>query len=1298
MGERDSSVSIGSSPARWVVANRNRGIGRRATIGAVLVCALLLIIVGAVPAFAGTTTRVSVDSAANQGNSSSERSAASADGRYVAFESAASNLVAGDTNGVSDVFLRDTVSGSTTRVSLGTGGVEANNWSLYPAISADGRYVAFYSWASNLVAGDNNGFWDVFVRDTLLGTTTRASLNSAGIEADLGGQEPSISGDGRYVAFASNATNLVGGDTNASYDIFVRDIVAGTTTRVSVAAGGAQALGGSTYASISGDGLHVAFRSVAANLVAGDTNGLADVFVRGLTPGGTTTRVSVGAGGGEGNGEAYSYAPSISENGQFVTFSSNASNLVLDDTNGVYDVFRRDTAPAGTTTRVSLDSLDRQANNDSFETRICADGRYVAFTSFATNLVPTDATGTYPDVFVRDMTALETTRASSSPGGTDANDWSRFPSISADGRYATFASLSSNLVTGDTNGAYDVFARDLDARTTNWRPIALDDVATVLEDSSTGTTITVLANDSDLNGDPMHVASATAPSYGVVIVNPDSTITYRPTEPNYNGPDSFTYIAFDEHGSGDIATVVVTVEAVNDAPSFTKGPDQTVARGSGAQTVIPWATGISKGPANEATQTLSFAVANTNTAIFAVQPAIDENGVLTYRPGPDAFGTAILSVLLRDNGGTANGGIDASAVQTFTITVTAQGVNHAPSFIKGADQTVLEDSGPRTVAAWATSVTAGPAIEAAQALDFIVTNSSPELFSTQPAVAPNGTLTYTPAANAFGSATVSVRLHDDGGTANGGSDTSGVQSFIINITPVNDTPSFIKGADQTVLEDSGPRTVAAWATTITAGPNEAAQALDFIVTNSSPELFSTQPAVAPNGTLTYTPAANAFGSATVSVRLHDDGGTANGGSDTSGVQSFIINITPVNDTPSFIKGADQTVLEDSGPRTVAAWATTITAGPNEAAQALDFIVTNSSPELFSTQPAVAPNGTLTYTPAANAFGSAEMTVTLHDSGGTTNGGSDTSGVLTFRITITPVNDAPSFVKGPDLRVCMDSELQTIASWATSIVNEPNQVLSFIVTNDNNPLFERQPSIAQNGTLTFMPAFHASGTALVSVSLRDDGSTATGGSNTSGIQTFVITVATASESATRLTALAPYGAVVYGSAARVSGVLEPTQCGSTATRTINLQAYSNGRWGAVPGPRPLTDAYGRWTAWVRPTANTPYRAVFSGAGALKGSTSLTTLVRVKAFLTMPTAKVKGRYLTISGSVYPAHAGKVQVEMRRRNGGTLRRSVTLTKRGTYVLRLKLPAGSYSIRVLHGDSAHVSNASSRRSVRLR
>jgi hypothetical protein len=595
----------------------------------------------------------------------------------------------------------------------------------------------------------------------------------------------------------------------------------------------------------------------------------------------------------------------------------------------------------------------------------------------------------------------------------------------------------------------------------------------------------------------------------------DGTLTFTPAA-NANGTATITVQLHDDGGiaNGGVdtsaaQTFTITIVAVNDAPSFTKGADQVVNEDAGAQTVLNWATALSAGPANESSQVLNFIVSSDASSLFAVQPAIAADGTLTYTAAANASGSAVVTVRVRDDGGVANSGVDTSAPQTFTITVNP--VNDAPSFTKGADQIVLEDAPAGTVLNWATNISAGSADESGQALNFIVSNDANALFSVQPAIGADGTLTFTPAANANGSATVIVRLHDDGGTASGGEDTSAAQTFTITLTAVNDAPSFVRGANQSVNEDAGAQSVAGWATAISAGPaNESAQALNFLVSNDANALFAVQPAIAANGTLTYTPAANVSGSATVTVRLHDDSGVANGGVDTSAAQTFTIIINAVNDAPTFAKGADQAVLEDAAAQTVVGWATGMSAGPaDESAQTLNFLVSNNNPALFAVQPAIAADGTLTYTPAANANGSATVTVRLHDNGGTGNGGVDTSAPQTFTIALNPINDVPSFVKGANQTVNEDAGAQSIASWATAIsggpANENAQALNFIVSNDANALFAVQPAVAADGTLTFTPAANANGSAAVTVQLHDNGGTANGGVDISATQTFTITV-------------------------------------------------------------------------------------------------------------------------------------------------------------------------------------------------
>ena len=279
----------------------------------------------------GTTVRVSVAGDGAQGNGDSARPVISGDGRLVAFESAATNLVAGDAGKGRGIFVRDLANGSTTRVGVG----------LRPSISDDGRWVAFNSDAA-LVPEDDNHSSDVYVRDLASGVTARVSVASGGVQVSGGSYSPSLSADGRVVAFWSSAADLVPGDTNGVDDVFVHDRATGTTTRVSVAGDGTQANRLSTDPDVSPDGRWVAFWSSATILVPGDTNRAADVFLHDRTTG-ATTRVSVASNGTQSDG--HSYSPNVSAGGEVVAFDSLGTNLAPGDPNGGSDVFVRTRSP-----------------------------------------------------------------------------------------------------------------------------------------------------------------------------------------------------------------------------------------------------------------------------------------------------------------------------------------------------------------------------------------------------------------------------------------------------------------------------------------------------------------------------------------------------------------------------------------------------------------------------------------------------------------------------------------------------------------------------------------------------------------------------------------------------------------------------------------------------------------------------------------------------------------------------------------------------------------------------------------
>jgi Tol biopolymer transport system component len=403
----------------------------------------------------GSTIRVSVASDGTEGNERSRYPAISADGRYVAFYSEASNLVYDDTNEYADTFVHDSHTGQTTRVSISTQGVEGNgpseNISHHPSISADGRYVAFDSDASNLVPGDTNGKRDVFVHDREAGTTTRVSVVSGSMESDGSSANPSISADGRYVAFNSNATDLVPGYTNPGTQIYLHDRQTGQTTIVSVSSEGDEGNSPSDIPSISADGRFVAFQSRATNLVPGDTNGHGDVFVRDILTG-QTTRVSVASDGTQGN--LISGNPSISADGRYVAFESNTTTLIPGILDHSYRIYLHDRVTEETTL-VSIETDGSPADGSEYPS-ISSDGFYIAFHSHSNKLVPGDTNG-QPDVFVYDRHAGTTTRISVSSDGTEGNLDSVTPSISGNGRFAAFMSLANNLIPDDTNLALDIY-------------------------------------------------------------------------------------------------------------------------------------------------------------------------------------------------------------------------------------------------------------------------------------------------------------------------------------------------------------------------------------------------------------------------------------------------------------------------------------------------------------------------------------------------------------------------------------------------------------------------------------------------------------------------------------------------------------------------------------------------------------------------------------------------------------------------------------------------------------------------
>lgn len=429
------------------------------------------------------TQRASLDTDGREGTGSSLNPSLSDDGRHLAFQSTSSLTPLA--SGTTDVYVRDRTSGTTTLISIGTGGVQANALSRDADVSADGRFVVFSSAASNLIAGDTNGVDDVFLADrdpdgnSIFdeGNTVviRVSEAPGPVQGNAPSSSPRISADGDWVCFSTLASNLFPNDLNAASDVLVWERATGNLTLVSAGTAGASGNGPSGLAAISGSGRYLAFESLATDLVALDTNSLRDIFLRDRDPdangifdegNASTQLISINAGGAQAN--ASSHSPSISDDGAVIAFESEATNLAA-GTGGIQQVFVR--LPASNQTALASRSfLGQPGNGASSAPSIAGDGSCVAFESRADNLVFGD-TNTWDDIFRVDLIVPAIERLSVSVSGAQSSLYSQSPAIDADGSEVAFQSLADDLVAHDTNGSFDVFVR----ATGSWSPQLLAD-------------------------------------------------------------------------------------------------------------------------------------------------------------------------------------------------------------------------------------------------------------------------------------------------------------------------------------------------------------------------------------------------------------------------------------------------------------------------------------------------------------------------------------------------------------------------------------------------------------------------------------------------------------------------------------------------------------------------------------------------------------------------------------------------------------------------------------------------------
>jgi VCBS repeat-containing protein len=926
----------------------------------------MIFIVASTPRWPGETRRVSVASGGTQANSSSLEASLSADGRYVAFSSFATTLVAGDTNGTSDVFVHDRQTGETRRVSVASNGTQGNSQSNEPSLSADGRYVAFSSVASTLVAGDTNGTYDVFVHDRQTGETQRVSVASNGAQGNGESHQPSLSADGRYVAFPSVATTLVAGDTNGTRDVFVHDRQTGETRRVSVASDGTQGNGSSgTTAnatperpSLSADGRYVAFSSNASTLVAGDSNGALDVFVHDRQTG-ETQRVSVAIDGTQGNGA--SDRPSLSADGRYVAFSSLARTLVPGGTSGPQHVFVKD-RQTGETGLVSVSSNGTHGNSTSIQASLSADGRYVAFASLSSTLVAGDTNVTF-DVFVHDRQTGETRRVSVARDGTQGNGSSQLPSLSADGRSVAFQSDAA-LVAGDTNNTIDVFVVGIAP------PSALDGALTTVEDTQgTGT-----LNGSDPYGDPLTYAIVSNGMRGTAVITDPTTGTFVYTpNGNANGSDTFTFKVNDGTSDSNVATVTVTITPVNDAPVAT---DQTATTAEdAAQPVTLSGSDVEGDP-------LAFSIVTgpSHGVLSGAAPS------LIYTPAADYNGNDSFTF-------TANDGLADSQVAIVTIEITP--VNDAPA-AAGQSVTTAED-GARSVTLTASDVDGDPLIFS------IVAGPSHGVLS---GPAPN--LTYTPAANYNGSDSFTFRVND--GTVD-----SNVATVSITITALNDAPVAQNG---TASVFSGGSVTG----TLVAGDIDSPSLSYALVANGTKGSAVVN---ASTGGYTYTSNAGTSGTDAFTFKAND-------GSLDSNVAT--ITVTIAANRPPVANSQSLTTLEDKSANG--------TLGATDAdGNRLTFsIVANGSKGTATISNTS--TGRFAYIPSANANGTDTFTFKAND-------GMTDSNVATVTVSITPVNDPPV----------------AQAATLTTLMNTAVNGTLIAVDVDGNPLTYAVSKAPRRGTIT-----------------------------------------------------------------------------------------------------------------------------------------------------------------------------------------------------------------------------------------
>lgn len=964
----------------------------------------------------GAIEMVSVTAGGTPSNGASFGPVVSSNGRYVAFLNSGSNLVPGDTNGYPDVFVRDRATSTIERVNVDSAGNEANGDTLfYYCISADGRFVSFISAASNLVPDDTNRRTDLFVRDRLNGTTERVSVNTAGDQGNAGifgsFARHSMSADGRYLAFCTDSTNLVPDDTNGVLDVFVHDRLTGITERVSVDSAGVEANQGSYNPSLSADGRYVAFDSTASNLVPNDTNGTHDVFLFDRDTR-ITTRISVNSAGEE--ADKGSNIPCLSGNARLVLFASNATNLSGADVGR--QCYVRD-LQMGTTRRVSI-TAGTELNSYPLDPRISRDGRFVTYYTLDPNLVSGD-TNVAADVFVYSV-ATGQTACVSYTGGHTGDKTSNTPDLSDDGTWIVFDSAATNLVAGDTNMRTDSFivrnpllpednlapacepagsgttpggadyqnllvqdpesglasitplleenctvtghtgfplgthdpltlkvtrtspsARaqlqlrivDCDGNSADYEfwinraPVAADAEATTPEDASVALSLAA----TDQEGDGLTFSVLSGPQHGQLTGSGVSR-TYTPAL-NYHGPDQLTFRVSDGLAESATATIALTVSPVNDAPT---AADSAVMTDEDTAVSVPL--------------TASDVDGDSLTYEIVSEP---EHGTLsgsganrTYTPAGDFAGSDSFTFRVSD------GSAHSSAA---TVSLSIRPVNDAPRPVVDS-YTVDEDSMLTQPGVGVLANDTDP--EGSTLSAVLVTGPSHGVLSLES----SGAFVYTPDANFHGADGFTYASSD-------GTLQSAATAVALTVTSVNDAPVAVPQSATTDEDTSKSITLAA--------SDVDGDALTFAVVNGPQHGM-----LSGSGTTrTYLPSGNYAGPDSFTFRASD--GLAN-----SATVAVTITVLPVNDVPV---AANQSVtIQEDTARDLQLIAR------DAEGDALTYSVLSGP--AHGTLGGTLPN--LTYTPALNYTGPDSFTFRTKDA-------LAFSGTATISITVTPVNDAPT---------------------------------------------------------------------------------------------------------------------------------------------------------------------------------------------------------------------------------------------------------------------------------------------------